>query len=77
MAHAIHINQARAIIDAGKPVNICFWKKDGSIESWRDVVGLRYSRQSGTRTVKHMASREIRTVRDVCIFEVNGMEVFL
>ena len=43
----------------------------------RRCVGLRYNFRNGTRTIKVLASREIRTIHDVCIFEVNGLSVFL
>ncbi len=77
MSNAIHITTARKIIDSGDPVDMKVWKKDGSVMDLQRCVGLRYNFRNGTRTVKVLASREIRTVRDVCIFEVNGLPVFL
>jgi hypothetical protein len=53
------------------------WKKDGSVMELHRCVGLRYNFRNGTRTIKVLASREIRTIHDVCIFEVNGLSVFL
>ncbi len=38
---------------------------------------LRYNFYQGTRQMKLLDSRQIRQVRDVCIFEINGLEVFL
>lgn len=77
MTNAIHITTARKIIDSGDPVDMKVWKKDGSVMVLHRCVGLRYNFRNGTRTIKILASREIRTIRDVCIFEVNGQEVFL
>ena len=77
MTNSIHITTARKLIDSGDPVDLKAWKKDGSVMELRRCVGLRYNFRNGTRTVKILASREIRTVRDVCIFEVNGLSVFL
>lgn len=42
-----------------------------------ECIPLCYNFYSGTRQVKLLDSRQIRTIRDVCIFEINGMEVFL
>ena len=77
MTNNIHITTARKLIDSGDPVDIKAWKKDGSVMSLTRCVGLRYNFRNGTRTVKVLESREIRTIRDVCIFEVNGIAVFL
>ena len=62
---------------AGDPVDISLWKSNGEILHYRNAVPLRYDFYKGTRRVKLLDSREIRTIRDVCIFEINGMEVFL
>jgi hypothetical protein len=77
MAKAIHITTARKMIDAGDPVDIGVWTKEGKALMLRNCVGLRYNFRNGTRQVKLMTSRQIRTIRDVCIFEVNGMQVYL
>lgn len=77
MANAIHISTLRKMLQAGDPVNISIWTKKGEIQHYRNAVALRYNFYSGTRQVKLLDSHEIRTVRDVCIFEINGMEVFL
>ncbi len=77
MNNAIHITTARKIIDSGDPIDLKVWKKDGSVMELRRCVGLRYNFRNGTRTIKVLASREIRTIHDVCIFEVNGLSVFL
>ena len=54
-----------------------FWTKSGEIQEWRNCVPLRYNFYQGTRQMKLLDSRQIRQVRDVCIFEINGLEVFL
>ena len=38
---------------------------------------LRYDFYRGTRRMKLLDSNEIRQLRDVCVFEINGMEVFM
>jgi hypothetical protein len=77
MAQAIHITTARKLIDSGDPVDIKVWAKDGRVIELRNCVGLRYNFRQGTRQVKILASRQIRTIRDVCIFEINNMTVYL
>lgn len=77
MSNGIHITTARKLIDSGDPIDLKAWKRDGSVLEMRRCVGLRYNFRNGTRTIKVLASREIRTVRDVCIFEINGLPVFL
>ena len=77
MANAIHISTLRKMLQAGNPVNLSLWTKDGQIQHYKNVVPLRFNFYGGTRQVKFLESRQIRTIRDVCIFEINGMEVFL
>ena len=66
MAQSIHINTMREMLKAGDPVDITLWTKS-----------LRYDFYKGDRRVKLLDSRQIRTVRDVCIFEINNLTVFL
>ena len=77
MAKAIHISTLRKMLQAGDPMDISLWKSNGEILHYRNAVPLRYDVYKCTRRIKLLDSREIRTIRDVCIFEINGMEVFL
>jgi hypothetical protein len=74
---AIHITTMRQMLKAGDPVDLTLWSKDGQIQHYRNCIPLRYNFYSGTRQGKLLDSRQIRTIRDVCVFEINGMEVFL
>lgn len=65
------------MLKAGDPVDLALCTKDGQIQHYRNCIPLHYNFYSGTRQVKLLDSRQIRTIRDVCIFEINGMEVFL
>lgn len=40
-------------------------------------VSLRYDFYTGVRNIKVLSSGQIRKIRDVCIFEINGMKVFI
>ena len=77
MAQSIHISTARKMLESGDPVDIAFWTKDGDLIELHDVVGLRYNFRSDTHNIKVLASRQIRTIRDVCIYQINGLTVYL
>ncbi|MBQ2980097.1 MAG: hypothetical protein IJE18_08330 [Bacteroidaceae bacterium] len=77
MANSVHISTLRKMLQAGDPVNISLWTKDGQIQHWNNCIPLRYDFYKGVRRMKLLTSRQIRQVRDVCIFRINGMEVFL
>ena len=74
---SIHISTARAILNSGDPVDISVWKSDGSILELHNVISLRYSFYGGWRNVKLLNSGECRRIRDICIFRVNNLSVFL
>ena len=73
----IHIYTARAMLNSGDPVDIYVWKSDGSILELHNVISLRYSFYGGWRNVKLLNSGECRRIRDICIFRVNNLSVFL
>lgn len=77
MPNAIHISTMRKMLAMGEPVTLRVWTSKGEIQTWPNAVSLRYSPHNGTRNVKLMDSREIRRVRDVCIFQINDNEVYL
>ena len=77
MNSAIHISQARRILDSGKPASIAVLKKNGQIMVADDIVSLRYDYYTGTRTIKFLRSGEKRMIRDVCIISINDFDVFL
>lgn len=77
MAQAVHITTARKMIDSGDPVDLKVWAKDGRVLELRNCIGLRYNFRSGTRQVKLLTSRQIRTIRDVLMFEINGLTIYL
>ena len=75
---SIHISQARAMLDSGKPVDLHVVKlADGSLIHYKDVVSLRYDYYKGTRTIKILANHQKRTIHDVCIIGINDFEVYL
>lgn len=77
MPNSIHITTMRKILQAGDPVDIKLWTKSGEIQSWHNCISLRYDHYAGVRNMKLLDSNQIRKVRDLLIFEVNGMTVTL
>jgi hypothetical protein len=65
------------MLQAPEPVDIKCWAKDGRILVLNNVLPLRYNFYEGTQQFKLLASRQIRTIRLACLFELNGMTVFL
>ena len=74
---AIHISTAKRILQAPETVSLRCWTKDGRILELNNAIPLRYNFYEGTQQFKILASRQIRTIRLSCIFELNGMSVFL
>lgn len=78
MSKAIHISQARGMLDEGKPAELRVVRlRDGKVATYKDAISLRYDYYKGTRTIKLPASHQIRTIHDVCIIGIDDLEVFL
>lgn len=80
MRSAIHINDARRILDKGDPVTMSVVRKNGSvldISKDNPVVSLSYDVYTGLRTVKFLRSGAKRTIRDCMIIAINDYDVFL
>lgn len=73
----IHITTLRKILSSPEPIDIRLWTRSGEIQSWHRCISLKYDFYKGTRRMKLLDSNEIRQLRDVCIFEVNGIEVYM
>ena len=74
---SIHITTLRKILSSSEPIDIRLWTRSCEIQSCHRCISLRYDFYKGTRRMKLLDSNEIRQLRDVCIFEVNGMEVYM
>lgn len=77
MPSAIHMSNARRILEQGKPVTLDIVKKDGSIMHAEEVVSLRFDYYTGLRTIKFIRSGQIRVIHDCCIISLNDLTVFL
>ena len=74
---SVHISTMRKMLQSPDPVDLKVWKRNGEIMEMNNVIPLRYNFYQGTRQVKLLASNQIRQIRDVCIFEINGLTVFM
>lgn len=77
MRDAIHISQARKMLDTGQKVDLFVVKKNGAILEAKEVVSLRYDFYAGTRTIKFLRSGKKRTIRDCLIIGINDFDVYL
>lgn len=78
----VHITTARKILDAGDAVDLVVWvsrDKNHKAETVRydNVISMKFDIRKGTRTLMFRDSRQFRTLRDVCIYSINGQEVYL
>ena len=74
---SVHLTTAKHMLAQPEPVNLVVWKKDGSLVTYENVISISYDFYKGTRRIKFLRSGEIRLVRDVLIYKINGMTVFL
>ena len=75
--NSIHISTARLILNRPEPVDIRLWTKSGEIQEWKRCICINYDPYKGTRKFKLLNSTEIRMTREVQIFMLNGMTVFM
>ena len=74
---SIHISTARLILNRPEPVDIRLWTRSGEVQTWQRCISIKYDHYKGTRKFKLLDSNQIRQMRECCLFEHNGMEVFL
>lgn len=75
---AIHINDARKILDSGQPCDLVVWKlSTGDILYYKGVQCVGSHFRGGTHKILLPNSRVLREFRDVTLWQINGMEVFL
>ena len=77
MSTTIDLKTARRMLNRGEPLDILVWKSNGEILHLQNCISLRYNFATGTRNIKLLNSGQIRRIREVCIFSINGYEVTL
>ena len=75
--HLTCVTKSKLNLDSPEPIDIRLWTRNGEIQSWHRCISLKYDFYKGTRRMKLLDSNEIRQLRDVCIFEVNGIKVYM
>lgn len=76
---AIHISTARRIMEENE-FSVSFLTAAGEIRHIDRAVSLRYDYLSGTRNIKCLFDDRppnIRRIRDVFIYEINDIEVYI
>ena len=77
MSTTIDLKTARRMLNRGEPLDILAWKANGEILHLQNCISLRYNLATGTRNIKLLNSGQIRRIREICIFAINGCEVAL
>lgn len=74
----IHKKDAIHLLETGKSCNIKVWKlSTGDILEYTGVRCVGSHWRGGTHKVILPKSKLIREFRDITLFEINGMEIFL
>ena len=75
--NSIHISTARLILNRPEPIDIRLWTSKGEIQEWKRCICIKYDHYKGTRKFKLLDSNQIRMTREVQVFMLNGMEVYM
>lgn len=74
----IHIKDAIALLESKQEVNISVWKlSTGDIIEYNNVVCVGGHWRSGTHRIRIQSSGLVREFRDIALFKINGMEIYL
>lgn len=74
---ALHIADAKKWLADGEPHTLKLWKlSDGNILTYTDVVLIGSWSRGGLQRVK-FPNGQIRAFRDVSLFEIDGLAVYL
>lgn len=74
----IHKNDAIRLLESGKPCNLRLWKMStGDILEYRNAICIGSHWRGGTHRVRLPMSGVIREFRDISLFEINNMTIYL
>lgn len=74
----IHINDAIRLLESGQPCDLKLWKMStGDILIYQQAICVGSYFRGGTHRVKLPKSGLIREFRDVSLFEINKMTVYI
>lgn len=76
--NVIHHSDAMRLINTGEPVDLKVWKvSTGDILELKGVQAAGGHWRGGTHLFKFPESQVLRRIRDICIFEINNMTIYL
>lgn len=78
MLKAIHHNDAMRLLESGEPCNLRLWKiSTGDILEYKGVRCVGGHWRGGTHLLRMPNSNLLRRCRDITVFEINGMKIFM
>lgn len=73
----IHRNDALRLLEDGQPHTLRLWKlSTGDILEYKDARCTSHHTVGGTHNVRLPKSGLVRKLRDVALFEIDGLEVY-
>ena len=74
---SIHRNDAMRLLEDGQPHTLRLWKlSTGDILEYKDAVCTSHHTEGGTHNVRLPRSGLVRKLRDVSVFEIDGMNIY-
>lgn len=78
LMNVIHIKDAMRLLESGQPCNLKLWKlSTGDILEYKGAVCVGSHWRKGIHRVRLPASGLIRAFRDISLFEINNMIIYL
>lgn len=75
---AIHMKDAVKLLKDRQPHRLRVWKmQTGDILTYKDAVYVGSNERGGTVTVRLLRSRQVRTFRKICFFEIDNLNIYL
>lgn len=78
MIKVIHKNDAIRLLESGERCDLKLWKlSTGDILEYKNVRCVGHHWRGGTHLVLLPKSKLVREFRDITLFEINGMTIYL
>ena len=75
---ALHLKDALRLLEDGQPHDLRLWKMStGDILTYRGAVCTKGHRRSGTHKVLLPTSGLMREFRDITLFEIDNLKIYL
>lgn len=75
---SIHLTTAKKILEGGQPCELKVWRQgSGEIIVYKNAICFSTNNRQGSHKIKLLHNGQIRQFNDVCLFELNDMEVYL